>query len=490
MIIRLPPGLTASASSEFSLQGLMSNANAYAEQAVQVVTVDGINLLTVAQTFAKNVVLTAGASNDFTVQLPATSRILDALGPTIPRDGSFWFPFYLDNQNTGFACNLIGFDADTIIDPVNNIVSSGNANKWMVNVEAAVNAASPLRLIFYNVFASATGGGGGPQGPQGTQGAQGAQGTQGPQGATGTGSQGAQGAQGAQGSQGGGTSSLWWYGNGEDGAAVLDGVNTFSWATLSGGDTYTMTRGALLTDLTVNNAITLKPDGFPIFCTGTLTNNGVISRNGLDAVTGDPNTPDMADGVFGGATGELGGQPGTNSADSLGGAGGAGGANGAGAGQAGGLAVLPATLAGGLSVIGFLPCMLTGRALSTASTIGPIIQGGGGGGCGHGTVADPFSLSLGGQGGGVLGIFAFLTDGAGSVTADGGRGSDSGSPFPGTGGGGGGGGGVIIIFSSNRDWFSNWTLSVSGGAGGNPSPGSTTPPDMPGDPGSPGRIIG
>ena len=58
----------------------------------------------------------------------------------------------------------------------------------------------------------------------------------------------------------------------------------------------TLTRDMYYINLTVNNGITLNPDWYKIYCTGTLTNNGTISRpwnvGGTGQVnnTGTPNT--------------------------------------------------------------------------------------------------------------------------------------------------------------------------------------------------------
>src|SRR5882762_6878696 len=67
------------------------------------------------------------------------------------------------------------------------------------------------------------------------------------------------------------------FGNGPDGSATLDGVNTFSWANKTGsgnGASYTLLRSVYLSSLTVgtgSNTITLKTNGFKIYCSGTVT---------------------------------------------------------------------------------------------------------------------------------------------------------------------------------------------------------------------------
>ncbi len=277
---------------------------------------------------------------------------------------------------------------------------------------------------------------------------------------------------------GGGGSIGWvWFGTGEDGAAVMDGTNTFSFASKSGND-YTLTRSVQLTNLTLNAGCTLDPDSYPVYCSGTLTNNGTIKTNGLDATQG-VTTTGRSTNCYGGGTGDDSGQPGTNANPSLGGAGGRGGSDNLGnAGQAGGTVTLPAESVGGLSTAGSIHTMTTGRTYG-----GVAIFGGAGGGCGHATAGNPFGMGAGGGGGGVVPLFAHAMAGNGAIQAKGGTGSIAAPPD--CGGGGGGGGGVIIVLTNTSTWRSLYTLSVAGGVGGLGDGGGGQ-----GNTGSAGRIIG
>lgn len=86
------------------------------------------------------------------------------------------------------------------------------------------------------------------------------------------------------------------YGTGDDGAVVLDGVNTFTWATKS-GSIYTMTRDLHATDLTITSGSELRPSGFVVHSKGTGTGPGKITANGGDGGTGAGN------GISGGTAG-------------------------------------------------------------------------------------------------------------------------------------------------------------------------------------------
>ena len=77
------------------------------------------------------------------------------------------------------------------------------------------------------------------------------------------------------------TVASWLFGTGSDGAVVMDGSNTFPFATLAGSD-YTLTRDIQTTSLTVNAGIVLGTGtgGFRIFCQGSVINQGTISGGG------------------------------------------------------------------------------------------------------------------------------------------------------------------------------------------------------------------
>ena len=77
------------------------------------------------------------------------------------------------------------------------------------------------------------------------------------------------------------------YGDGSDGSGTLDGVSTV-FGLVPAGNVYTMTRDMYFIDLTINTGVTLNPNGYRIFGTGTLTGigTGKIARNGLTGATG------------------------------------------------------------------------------------------------------------------------------------------------------------------------------------------------------------
>lgn len=254
-----------------------------------------------------------------------------------------------------------------------------------------------------------------------------------------------------------GTFSLGAFGDGSDGAAVLDGTATVQWASLNAG-VYTMSRDALTTALTIQPGITLRCSSFRIFSTGTVTNNGTIDANGNDA-TSSTATPATTQSALGG--GQLGGAGGTGagSQGNTGGFGvGRGGAGGAGSGGAGG------AQQNSRSAVNWMlknaQACLSGSIGFAASTF--VISGGSGGSGGGGDGTN--KGGAGGSGGALIIIFArtFVNGSLGILTARGGNGF---APTVGNcGGGGGGGGGGVFVFTVNPA-TNNGSLNVAGGGG-------------------------
>ena len=133
-ILPNPGGLTPDSAANYGTAAIISNINAYAEALATIVTAGTNSTLTVAQFLAKNIVLTAGASGGFTLTLPGTAAIIAALGPTIPYDGSFWFPLYVCNQGVGQTMTLTAGDSSTTVSATGNTLATNISGKWMVQV--------------------------------------------------------------------------------------------------------------------------------------------------------------------------------------------------------------------------------------------------------------------------------------------------------------------------------------------------------------------
>lgn len=265
------------------------------------------------------------------------------------------------------------------------------------------------------------------------------------------------------------------YGDGSDGAAVLDGTNTYSFLGKS-GHSYWLKRDVFLTSLSIapNCSLQLGGGGTPtyrLYATGTV---GIAAAGTITTIvnhpasgsTGGSNlaTGPLAPGASspGGTTGA--GAAGTNVLGAIGTgtvAGGAGGAasGGTSGGGAGGTATLPA----GVSLPRQLP------AAATMSAYGPNVSGttqffpggaSGGAGQGDGTNAG----GAGGPGGNPVFIAARTVANSGSITAVGG---DGGAAAGGNAGGGGGGqGGPVMVICERFVAGSGSTVASVGGAGG------------------------
>lgn len=281
----------------------------------------------------------------------------------------------------------------------------------------------------------------------------------------------------------------WIFGDGSDGTVNFDGTNTFTnFATTTGSSPnriYTLTRPVWAADCTVSAGKTVFVPNQQIFCTGTLTNAGLIdasgSNNTVNQGTGQPGAGIGANGVYAGGnnSGSAGngvGVPaaGTSSTNnsSIGGSGGAGGTSSSGqAGAAGGTATVTSlATVGGVHLAAHLLWMLSGKVINLAAVTQFCGGAGGGGG---GGVPSVCSGGGGGSAGGIAGIFARFISGAGQLFAKGGDGNPGNWQAAGGGGGGGGGGGAILAATTSAiGWASTMSVSVAGGAAGTPSGGT------------------
>lgn len=249
------------------------------------------------------------------------------------------------------------------------------------------------------------------------------------------------------------------FGDGSDGAIVFDGSTLHNgYSALSGG-TYTLSRDIYATTVVVNTGVTIKPVGYRIFATVSVTGLGTAAitafgNNGTAAGAGGANSGNGSLGA--GQAGAAGG----TAAGTIGNGGGMGtgnsGAGGAGSGGAGGGAGTPPTT--NANQLTHPQVMLVG-AVNFQGTVTALRGGsGGGGGGGDGTNKG----GGGGSGGGLIVIIAPTVTWGGSMTATAGAG---GSPTTGNcGGGGGGAGGSIFVYT--RSAASLGSTTVNGGAGG------------------------
>jgi hypothetical protein len=263
---------------------------------------------------------------------------------------------------------------------------------------------------------------------------------------------------------------VWLFGNGSDGAVVMDGSNTFAFATLV-GSTYTLTRTVQATSLTVNAGIALSTGtgGYQIFSQGSVINMGTISGGG----GGTGGVP----GAGGGGNGNTGG----NGSISLYGFQGGGGGGGGATGTQGGLGGTGGTGGGivwiccvDLINLSSINCFGTtgGNAAGINSNNGG--GGGGGGGCIYlgyarsGIGIGSSSAQTFGGSGGTGSTFPFSStynggNGGASANAAGGNGGTPGGPTAPTAGstgplGAGGGGGGEVTASAGA-------AGAAGGAG-------------------------
>ena len=250
------------------------------------------------------------------------------------------------------------------------------------------------------------------------------------------------------------------FGDGSDGAVAMNGTNTFSGLATLSGSTYTLTRDVFAASLTVSNGVTVKTNGYLIFCTGTVTNSGTIGIAGGNAsgATGGSQTLAGSLGVgAGGPNGTSGnGAQGTEGLASAGT--GYGGASGAGSSGTAAAQLNPK----------YASAWAFRKPSSVLSSMSETIINGGatppcGGASGSSGGGDGTNSGGGGGGGGpIIVILAWSVINNGTILCPGGNGGTP--PTGNCGGGGGGGGGNIIVYTLSA-WTAG-TTNVSGGSGG------------------------
>lgn len=130
------PGMTPDKAADFGLIALMANANAYSQSEEAVTTAGTAVDVTAAQALAGVLIMAAGASGGFTIDLPATSVLLSALGPTIPVDGSFSKRITIVNDNVGQTGTLTAGDASTTVTGTATIATD-TARTFILTVTSA-----------------------------------------------------------------------------------------------------------------------------------------------------------------------------------------------------------------------------------------------------------------------------------------------------------------------------------------------------------------
>lgn len=276
-----------------------------------------------------------------------------------------------------------------------------------------------------------------------------------------------------------GATNFW--GNGADGASTT-------------AASVSLVRDMYFTDLTINNGITLNPNGFRIFISGTLNTvgTGKIASNGNVGGTG--NAGDTSSGGTGGAAGtvaysagtlpiplagKVGGAAsaaataGTNQAKSLGNTDAtAGGKGGDGTGGSGGATAAAGTKTGAIYAYpySFLPAYnlfdFTGTTATQFGVAPSGSSGSGGGGntnCGASGYCGNGGGGSGSSGGVVWIAVRNITNlNAEAVGGTGGNGGTNSQAGVGGGGAGGNGGAIIIMYGQST----TITTSVAGGSGG------------------------
>ena len=133
VILPQPGQLRPDRSNSYGLDALVSNVNTYAVALVDLSQAGTNIVLTGPQMVAGVVRLIGTAAGNFNITLPPTPRIIDALGPTVPLDGSFSVEISVQNEDATFEGILTPGDAKTTINGT-AIVAPGTRRIWLLTV--------------------------------------------------------------------------------------------------------------------------------------------------------------------------------------------------------------------------------------------------------------------------------------------------------------------------------------------------------------------
>jgi len=134
-IIALPAGMTADKSADWGLIGFMANANVGTGVA-RITTAGTATALTAAQSIVGTIILSTGAGGGFSITFPTTNRLIAAMGPAIPTDGSFSYILRIKNLNVAQTGTVTVGDANMTLTGTATIATD-TTRTFLVTVSSA-----------------------------------------------------------------------------------------------------------------------------------------------------------------------------------------------------------------------------------------------------------------------------------------------------------------------------------------------------------------
>ena len=135
-ILAMPAGMTADKSADWGLLGALNNLNVHAEERTPITTAGTSTTLTVAQFLGNVIILAAGASGGFTINMPSTASIIGGMGNAIPTDGTFSMTLRIKNDGVGQTGTLTVGDSSTTLNGTATIATN-TTRTFLVTVASA-----------------------------------------------------------------------------------------------------------------------------------------------------------------------------------------------------------------------------------------------------------------------------------------------------------------------------------------------------------------
>jgi hypothetical protein len=144
----IPPGIVPDNSSLFGALAGLNNVNAYCGHLEVIASTGTNNTITATQCRRRVLRFTSGASGGFTITLPTTSAILDALGSTLRADNTYGQMFSILNDGVGQTATLTAGDASTTITGTATIATNTRRDFFLM-------ITAPLAITYFNIGSAA-----------------------------------------------------------------------------------------------------------------------------------------------------------------------------------------------------------------------------------------------------------------------------------------------------------------------------------------------
>lgn len=133
-----PEGITPDSGALLGLNALMRNANHYALTRVDKTTAGTAQALTAQEFIRGAIILAAGASGGFTIDLPTGTALIAQLGVTVPKTGLYSQEIFIKNNNVGQTGTVTVASGDTTLTLTGTMtIATNTTRRFLLTVVSA-----------------------------------------------------------------------------------------------------------------------------------------------------------------------------------------------------------------------------------------------------------------------------------------------------------------------------------------------------------------